>query len=66
MRSLPASDTGPVERPPWSLQRPLAIAGAWHEPPARVFASHLKRNGFERKESAMRSHRLSFGILALL
>jgi hypothetical protein len=35
---MPSEVFGPVLRPPWSLHRPLAIAGHWHGVPQRFFA----------------------------
>ena len=41
-RARPSSVLGPVERPPWSLQRPLTLLpGRWHNVPRRVRASHF-------------------------
>lgn len=41
-RAEPSSVFGPVERPPWSLQRPFfLVPGRWHNVPRRVRAMHL-------------------------
>jgi hypothetical protein len=40
-RARPLLVLGPVEAPPWSLQRPTTSrAGRWHGVPLRVRASH--------------------------
>ena len=40
-RARPSLVLGPVEAPPWSLQRPTgSLAGRWHKVPRRVRASH--------------------------
>jgi hypothetical protein len=40
-RARPSSVVGPVELPPWSLQRPTgSLAGRWQAVPFRVRASH--------------------------
>ena len=41
-RARPLLVLGPVEAPPWSLERPkTSRAGRWHGVPLRVRASHL-------------------------
>src|ERR1017187_8549588 len=46
MRAIPSAVLGPVLSPPWSRQRPFAIAGHWHGDPRLVFAPH--RGAFKK------------------
>jgi hypothetical protein len=41
MRRVPSGARGPVLLPPWNLQRPFGIEGAWQGESRRVFAPHL-------------------------
>ena len=64
MRSMPSSVFGPVLKPPWSLHRPLGMAGHWQGPPRRLFAP--QRLAFEKSPGGLpflsRPLRWSWGV----
>ena len=67
MRSIPAAVFGPVLSPPWSLQRPFAIAGHWQSVPRRVFAPHRAALVKSPGEFPFFNHprRFSWGVLLI-